>query len=173
MQQTWTHSHTASALFLLAAVFVTLGCAPGDFGDDGAADLTLTAGEDTPLQIIHAPGESQVRLTPPVDGEVELSFTYNDPLVDVSLRTNANDVAEGDLVALPSTVLALSVLLDDIEYTAGEGSSGNVELQVLAIDDESGAADVSAVIDALLISAEGEELVVDGFIEGSVAGDAS
>lgn len=164
---------TLAAANLVVVLGLMSGCAPGDFEDGGAADLTLSPADGAPLQIIHSPGLSVVRVTPPVDGEVELSFSYNDPLIDVTLLANANLVSEGEVVALPAdpTALFLTVLLDDVEYGSGEGSSGSVELQVLSVDDETGAAEVSAVIAATLVSADGEELVVDGFVEGSVAGD--
>lgn len=154
-----------------AAILALAGCAPGAVDDTGAADLTLTAAGGEPLQLIHAPGLSEVRVTPPVDGEVELRFTYNDPLVDVTLRTNANEVSEGEVVALPSEALSLTVVMDDAEYTSTD-ASGDVELQVLDVDDASGAATVSALLDATLRSDAADELVVEGFLEGSVEGDA-
>ena len=154
----------------LVAALVLPACAPGVVEDTGAADLTLT-GAGEPLELIHTPGQSEVRVTPPVDGEVELSFVYNDPLVDVALRTNAHEVSEGETVTLPSDALSLTVLFEDVEYTSAAGA-GSVELQGLEVDDERGAAFVSALIDATLASAAGEELLVEGFVEGSVEGDA-
>ena len=126
---------------------------------------------------VEAPGVRYV----PVDGELELSFTYNDPLIDVTLRTNANDVAEGEVIELPAepSLLLLSVLYDEVEYRSDlgpsamidQGASGTVEMQVLLVDDESGAADISALLDATLVSTAGDELRVEGFLEDSVASD--
>lgn len=166
-------SRVRSALWFSVVLGAVCGCAPGGgLPDDngGAADLTLTAGEEAPLQLIHAPGESEVRVTPPVDGVVELTFTYNDPLVDVALRVDEAEVGEGDVVSLPASpaALALSVIYDDVEYTAEGDAAGEVELVVLALDEESGAAEVNAVIAATLVADDGSELLVDGFVEGSV-----
>lgn len=160
-------------LLPLAALGLFLGCVPTDF-DSGAADLTLTQDDDAPLQLIHEEGVSTVRVTPPVDGEVELTFTYNDPFVDLTLRADSNEVSEGDVVALPALPeqLALTVDYGGVAYTSGEGSSGSVTLQALFVDDETGAADVSAAIEAILVASDGATLSVDGFVEGGVPGTA-
>lgn len=155
----------------LAALGLFVGCVPTDF-ESGAADLTLTPGEETPLQLIHESGLSTVRVTPPVDGEVELSFTYNDPLVDLTLRADSNEVSEGDVVQLPAPpeALSLTVIYDGVEYGSGEGSSGTVAMQALFVEDDTGAADVSALIEATLVASDGATLAVDGFVEGGVPG---
>ncbi len=174
-------SHLPPAALSIVFLVVVSGCTPGPL-DSAAADVTLTLGDQTPLRLIHEPGLSEVRLTPPVGGVVELSFTYNDPLVDVTLRTNADEVSEGAIVTLPvePSVLSLTVLYDDVEYRSDlsasalidVGASGTIELQALLVDDETGAADVSALIDATLVSSDNAELRVEGFVEDGLAGDA-
>jgi hypothetical protein len=146
--------------------------------DTGAADVTLTVGEEEPLRLVHDATLSQIALTPPVEGEVELTFAFQDPLVDLTLRVNANEVSEGDRVELPVAPeqLFLSVQTDTDEYVSTDGSSGTVELLILFVDEDAGAAEVNAQILTTLVSSDpmsDATVDVDGFVEARVGLDAS
>ena len=160
----------AAAVCCLAAVCV--GCAPFDL-DSGTAEVEIQRGDEEVLVLIHDPTKSQVALTPPVDGEVELAFTYQDPLVSVILRVNGNQVASGERVDLPAdaNTLLLSVVFDDAEFVSTAGASGSVDVETLVIEEEAGSAELRASFDATLVATDpqsDETVQVRGFVEGSV-----
>jgi hypothetical protein len=157
-------------LALLTACAFLFACGPGGIEDSGAADVTLESADEV-LELVHDPALSQITLTPPTGGEVEMQFSYQDPLVDVLVRANADQVAAGDVVDLPSDPnrLEVSVAWGEGIYRSQEGSTGTVDVQSFETDEEAGYAFLSVVIAAdLADAATGETLAVNGFVEGSV-----
>lgn len=157
-------------LALLALVPFLYACGPGGFEDSGAADVTLESADEV-LELVHDPSLSQITLTPPTGGVVELQFSYQDPLVDVLVRANADEVAAGDVVNMPSDPnrLEVSVAWGEGIYRSQEGSSGTVDVQAFETDEAAGYATLSVVISGdLADDALGETIAIDGFVEGTV-----
>jgi len=156
---------------LVALTACTTGT--GDF-DEGTADITVEREGEEPLRLVHDPELSQVTLTPPTEGTVELDFTYQDPLVTLRLVVNTEVVDEGEEVALPVTAprtaddLLLTLEIDDALFTSDDpGAAGSVLFDVLFVDEEAGAADVIATIEATLVGA-GATVSVSGHVEARV-----
>lgn len=157
----------------LAALAALAACVPVGGFDSGNAQVQVQrAGES--LDLTHDPTLSQVTLTPPVEGVVELTFAYQDPLVTVTLRLDASQLSEGEAVSLPvaEDTLFLAVAFDDAEFvSSADGASGTVALEVLNVDDASGSAEVYASFDVTLAAsdpASDETVQAQGFLEGSV-----
>lgn len=149
----------------LALVPLLFACAPGTIEQGNSADVTFTREGEAPVRLVHDPLESTVTLTPPVANSAELTFRYQDPQVELRLTLDGDELEEGERVTLPADedVLALNVRWDSVRYTSGPGASGTVELQLLSL--EPAAAVVSALVDAVLVTDDGEELGVEGFVE--------
>ena len=80
-----------SFLFLNVALVLTgAECADLSAADTGSADVTIVRGEDEPVRLVHDPLLSQVALSPPAEGFMQLTFTYQDPLVYITLDVNGN-----------------------------------------------------------------------------------
>lgn len=156
--------------FAAASLAPLLACGPGAIDDSGTADVILESSDET-LELLHDPGLSQISLTPPTGGVVELLFSYQDPLVDVLVRADAGEVAAGDVVDLPSDPnrLEVSVLWGDGQYTSQEGSSGTVDIQIFDTDEEAGFASLSVAISGELAdTASGETILIDGSLDATV-----
>ena len=148
------------------ALALVAACAPtgpgGGGGDDdtGTADVTIEREGEDPLRLVHDPEQSQLSLTPPAEGTVELTFAFQDPAVELRLVVDGNQAAQGDVVELPSPAVELTVDVDGTTFGAGAGS---VELSVL--DVEVGA--LEAILDAVLEDDDGATLQVSGDVAAS------
>lgn len=153
------------------AVLVCLGalaaCAP-TLSDDASAAITLTLDGEEPLELVHSVGLSRVLLTPPLGREIDLSFLYNDPALELRVRIDGSEHEEGERLSLPHPDVELSVDFDDISYAPLASSAGTLTLQIFEIDDERGYAQVSLDLDARLDDDSGRALAVVGYVEGSV-----
>lgn len=165
------------AAFAFASI--VLGCTPLDFIDTGAAEVTLTRGDKAPLVLVHDPAESQIALTPPVGGVLELLFQFQDPFVALTLRVDESRVSEGERVTLPSDqeTLFFGVAFDDAEFiSTAQGADGFVEITTLQIDEAAGFAELGATFDVALPAADpmlGEVTTASGFVEASVGSPAA
>lgn len=155
-------------------------CAPLgglDGFDDGAAEVTLQRGDAEPLQLVHNTALSDLSLTPPVDGIVELSFAFQDPFVTLTLRVDANAFPAGERVPLPTeaAALRLAIAFDDVSFVStAPGAQGALELQVLEVGEDSAA--LSAFLDVDLPSEDAslvETLAATGFVEASYGDPAA
>jgi hypothetical protein len=149
----------------LALLPLLAACAPGGFEQGESADVTYTRAGEAPLRLVHDPLLSTVTLTPPVASVTEITFRFQDPLVELRLMIDGEPLSEGDTVPLPADAseLSLTVRWDGVTYGSGPGSGGEVDLSLLSLDP--GAVTVSAIFDALLVSADGDELGVLGSLE--------
>lgn len=167
-----------SILFLNAALILTgAQCADLASTDTGNADVTIVRGEDEPVRLVHDPLLSQVALSPPAEGFMQLTFTYQDPLVYITLDVNGNALQEGQQVDLPLAELTNEDANIDVEWEAVQYSSalenaeGYLSYEVLYYDDNNG--DVRVSFDVLLhptTDTSAEPINISGFVEG-VAGD--
>jgi hypothetical protein len=149
----------------LAILPLLAACAPGGFEQGESADVTYTRAGEEPLRLVHDPLLSTVTLTPPVASVTEVTFRFQDPLVELRLMIDGGQLSEGDTVTLPADAsqLSLTVRWDGVLYGSGPGASGAVDLLLLSLDP--GFVTVSALFDALLVSAAGDELRVLGSLE--------
>lgn len=149
----------ATTPFLAAAACDVPG-GPGP-GADGAAFITVTTADEE-LNLEHDPLQSQLSLTPPAEGTVQLTFTFQDPAVELRLTVDDALVDEGDTVDLPGDGVVLTLDVDGIDY---EATAGSVTINVLAIDEEAGT--LAASIDADLTAADDAVVTVVGDVEAS------
>ena len=165
-------------LFLaMTLVFTGAQCADLAATDTGTADVTLVRGEEEPLRLVHDPLLSQVALSPPAEGAMELTFTYQDPLVYITLEVNGNAITEGDEVDMESAErnnadANIEVEYDTVMYSsATDGAEGYLKYEILYFDDTNGEVRVS--FDVLLsptTDTSAEPINISGYVEG-VAGD--
>ena len=134
-------------------------------------------GQEEPLRLVHDPLLSQVALSPPAEGVMELTFTYQDPLVYVTLDVNGNAINEGDEIDMESAErndadANIEVEYDNVMYSsATNGAEGFLKYEILYFDDANGEVRVS--FDVLLsptTDTGAEPINVSGYVEG-VAGD--
>jgi hypothetical protein len=154
-------------VFLLTLPFLAAaecGELPGG-GDDGAGSATVTItrdGQDETLT--HDPSLSDLSLTPPAQGVVELTFAYQDPAITVRLRVDGGAVSTGDTVTLPSPDVELVVETDTGTFSsANDGSSGQVTFDQLDVTED--AASLAASFDATLADDEGATIAVVGDVD--------
>jgi hypothetical protein len=169
-----------SLLFLnLTLVLGGAECADLAAIDSGSADVTIVRGEEEPLRLIHDPLLSQVALSPPAEGFMELTFTYQDPLVYITMDINGNALTEGQQVDLPLTELTSEDANIDVEWdmttysSALTNAEGYLSYEILYYDDTD--ANVRIAFDVLLhptTADDAEPINISGFIEG-LAGQAS
>ena len=167
-----------SFLFLNVALVLTgAECADLSAADTGSADVTIVRGEDEPVRLVHDPLLSQVALSPPAEGFMQLTFTYQDPLVYITLDVNGNALEAGQQVDLPLTELTnedanIDVEWEGVQYSSAlDSAEGYLSYEVLYHDDSNG--EVRAAFDVLLhptTATDAEPINISGFVEG-VAGD--
>jgi hypothetical protein len=164
-------------LFAVAAGISLFAAACADGGtdfDSGAADITIERDGVEPLRLVHDPELSQVTLTPPTEGIIELVFAYQDPLVTLRLVVNSELVVEGVEVPFPVASplspddVLLTLEIDDVIYTSDDAAAtGFVLFDVLEIDEENDYADVIATFDAVLVGTN-DSITLSGSVEGRV-----
>jgi hypothetical protein len=169
-----------SFLFLhLTLIISGAQCADLAATDSGSADVTLVRGEEEPLRLVHDPFLSQVALSPPAEGFMELTFTYQDPLVYITMDINGNALTEGQQVELPLTDLTNDDANIDVEWDTTSYSSaltnaeGYLSYEILYYDDTD--ANVRVTFDVLLhptTADDAEPINISGFVEG-LAGQPS
>ncbi len=138
----------------------------GGLGDTGVADVTFQEEGGAAVRLVHSEELSDVSLTPPAEGVVELDYAYQDPGVTLRLRVDSVAVAEGDVVDLPQGGVQLTVDYEGVAYSSeNAGAGGTVSLDTLQIDADTGT--LSATIDATLTDDEGGTLIVSGSVEAS------
>jgi hypothetical protein len=167
-----------SFLFLNASLMLTgAQCADLAATDTGSADVTIVRGEEEPVRLVHDPLLSQVALSPPAEGFMQLTFTYQDPLVYITLDVNGNALEEGQQVDIPLTELTnedanIDVEWESVQYSSAlDNAEGYLSYEVLYHDDNNGEVRVS--FDVLLhptTATDEEPINISGFVEG-VAGD--
>jgi len=166
-------------LFAICAVLLFSGAECADLAatDSGSADVTLVRGAEEPLRLFHDPLESQVALSPPAEGVMELTFTYQDPLVYFTLDVNGNAITEGQEIDMESADrndadANIEVEFDTVQYSSATGNAeGFLTYDILYFDDVNG--EVRVTFDVLLsptTATDAEPINVSGYIEG-VAGD--
>lgn len=165
------------AVMLCAATLVTTAACTPLSTDAGAAQLRIVVGDESQT-VIHDPTASDIALTPPTAGIVELAFVQHEPLIDFSVRLDANVLEEAQVVTLPlgdggdaqvpADALHMQFEVDGIVYTAdGAGTSGDIALTTLVVSE----ADAEVRVDlttVTLVSADGATVELDGFVEGAV-----
>ena len=139
----------------------------------GAAEVTLTADGETPLNLLHNQDLSDVTLTPPASGVVEIAFNYQDPLVDVAITLDSKRFSQGDSASFPAAgaftddELSMTVSYADEVYTSqSDSASGTIDFELLHVDDNG--ADVRVAFDVQLATSSAKTLSVSGFIEDIV-----
>ncbi len=162
------------AVALFPSVFpLLLACSPLEGLDTDSAQIEVTASGEAPVFFSYDPLYSSISVTPPVDGIVELGFDYSDPFLQVSFRIDAEQLSEGQRVALPTVAdeVLWSVRYGDLDYRSDDPlAAGLIDLEVLVVEESSAALRLS--FDATLLSDDGSPLAVNGFVEGSF-GDPS
>lgn len=165
-------------LFLaMTLVFTGAQCADLAATDTGAADVTLIRGEEEPLRLVHDPLLSDVALSPPAEGVMELTFTYQDPLVYVTLDVNGNAINAGDEIDMESADRNDADANIEVDYdttmysSATVGAEGYLKYEILYFDDTN--AEVRVSFDVLLpptTDTSAEPINISGYVEG-IAGD--
>jgi len=162
---------------LAAWIIIALVTGCTSFEDTGNADVTLTPDGQDPVRLVHDPLLSQVLLTPPAEGVMELTYTYQDPYVPIALTVNGNVLSEGQRLELPlageitSEDVAMEIEHDGTSYSsATDDAAGFFQFDTMYFDDNN--ADIRVTFDVTLqpTTGEGSPLLASGFIEG-VAGD--
>lgn len=155
---------------LLCTAAAPLSACDGTFvlPGEGAAELSWQRGDEAAVQAVYDPLRASIRITPPVDGEVEVTFEQIDPFARLQLRVDASGLGMGSEVALPTRddTLSLVFSLEDQRYLSTEPASGSLSFDELMVGEDR--ADVQASFDVVL-TAEGEpdgpSLRLSGFIE--------
>lgn len=125
--------------------------------DEGEANISLALSDGTMADVAYEPLLGQIQISPPIEGEVEIVFGYDDPYVEVRVRVDAATVEAGERVTLPvaSGLPSLQVAIEDGTFSSAEDdSSGTMTFQALRV--EADYAEIDVEYDVTLGEVEGE-----------------
>ena len=155
-----THPKAQTSFFLwwIPLLLSSLAsCAVSLPDEDGEANVAFELSDGTTADVAYEPLLGQIQVSPPIEGEVEIVFAYDDPYVEVRVRVDAADVQAGEQISLPvaSELPSLQIAVEDGTFTSElDASFGTLTFQELRVETDYARIDV--VYDVTLGEVDGE-----------------